>query len=504
MRKTTITPNRSTTYTLSWLAKAASALLFVSLFLVSCEEDINTVGFKPDRNRFKVRYVEIEIPSSVMLTGPVVTSNRGGDGRTPRLLAGSYTHPQFGKFNAETHIQFRPSNPNGILPSDAALESLVLNLTFDYYINTASTTITNPTFYVHELTDSLITEGLYYNNSVADYNPSPIGSTTYSIDPVYFNDRIVKNTSTDTTTRTINNLAITLDQTYADRLFQLAKSSTTAALSEDFSSFRKFRRIFKGLVVRSDADDRIVGFNPSYSATGNYRSRLLMYYRFTDTAGVPQRGRVEFSLYDGSISFSTIKADRSNSSLQGMDDVYIPFYPDGDNRFIQAGVPVVTKLDFSKFFSYTDTLKNVLINSAEISIDPVSVSAYPLPASLGLRLLNGKNEYVTGSDTIPTLYRGQIIADSDGYLVLSAISGQNEVVRPLVLSTTDNISTYKQDFTQYFQTLYSVTDKAQRLINYALVPVSPPQGKSVNSLVFDQQKLKLKLYFTTPSTSTKE
>jgi hypothetical protein len=484
------------------LAKIASTLLFISLFFFSCEEDINTVGFKPDRGRFRVRYAEIELPSSVMLTGPLVTSNFSGDSQTPRLLVGDYTDEKFGKINAEAYMQFRPSSVTA-LPSDAALESLELQLTFDYY-NYGSQNPAGIEFSVHELTDSLITESTYYNSSTTDYSPAIIGTASYYVDPVYFNDRAVKNLDPDTTKRTIDVLKIPLSQSYADKLFLSAKGNT-----DEFTSFRKFRRIFKGLAIKSNATNTIVGFNPSYSTTGNYRSRLIMYYRYADSStGASTRGKLEFYIYQdqsGSISYSKISADLSGSPLQSMDELYKSFYPDGDTRFLQAGNAVVTKFDLSQFFSYTDTISNVLINSAELVIDPVETSSYKLPDNIGVRILNVKNQFLTTSDTIPSEVNGQIVTDANGLLILGEASSSTSVsIRSLLLSQTDNINKYNQSFTRYFQSLYSISDKTKRPMQYALVPISPRPGRSVNRLVFNKNNFKLRLYFTTPTGSKKE
>jgi len=488
------------------LAKT-SLLFFVIVFLFSCEEDVNTVGFKPDRNRFRVRYAEIEIPSSVLLTGSVITSNIAGDNQTPRLLVGSYQDNKFGKVQAEAYIQFRPTAPTKVLPPDAVLESLTLSASLDYYYY-GSRDASTVNFSVHEIKDSLITEAKYFNNSIVDYNPASIGSVSKTIDPVAFDDTYTKNNDTDATNNVVDSLLIPINSSYANELFQLAKAilitpnastgkndTTTTA---NYYTFRKFRRIIKGLVVRSDASNKIVGFNPSYSATGVSRTKLVLRYRYKSGT---LSDKIEFSTYnDGSVSFSKIDADRTGSPLQSMDELYKPFYPDGDNRFIEAGTPVLTKLDFSKFFDYTDTITNLLINSAEITIDPDESTSYKMPDNLGFRILNAKNDFMKSTDTIPTLYAGQVVADAAGYLMLG---GGGSTLKTLVLTQTDNVYSYNQLFTGYFQTMYGIKDKSQRLTQYALIPVSPAIGKSVNRLVFNQNNVKLKLYFTTPASTEK-
>lgn len=531
MRKTIITPNRSTPFTQSLLAKS-SLLFFVIIILFSCEEDVNTVGFKPDRNSFRVRYAEIELPSSVLLGGAVVTSNVSG-GTTPRLLVGSYQDSKFGKVKSESFIQIRPAAPTQVLPADAAFETLTLYLSLDYYVY-GSRDASTVSFQVHEITDSLITEAKYNNTSITDYSSIILGSASKTIDPASFDDTFTKNNDADAANNVIDSLGISINpsSSFATDLFNLAKASvattstnsttgkvtTTYATTANYSNFKKFRRIIKGIALTSDASNKIVGFNPSFG-TGVYRSKMVMAYNYLDTvkasSTVNQRvsKKIEFSLYnDGSISYSKISADRAGSSLQSMDELFKPFYPDGDNRFISSGAPVITKFDISKFFAYTDTIKNLIINSAVITIDPDETTSYKMPDNIGFRILNAKNDYLKSTDTTFSLNAGYVVTDdagtalpanAAGYFMLGDLTASGGSIKNLALTQTDNVYSYNADLTRYLQTLYGFTDKSLRLQQYALIPISPNFGKSVNRLVFSKNNLKLKIYYTTPVAAEK-
>ena len=504
MRRTIITRNRFITYTQSWLVKASLLFFVLSFIFSSCEDNLNTIGFKPDENRFKVSFKEIELPSSVFIPGPVITSNHGGDGVTPRVLVGSYTDEKFGKVSSVGYLQFRPSSSNATLPASATLESLMLYLSFDYY-HYGSQDPTNMNFYVHELADSLITEQAYNSKSSIDYSSAIIGSATYGVNPGNFDENYIRNTDTDATNNVRDSISIRLNETYAEALFQLAKGNT-----EDFSVFRKFRRLFKGIAIRSDASNQMVGFDPSFSATGIPRSRFILNYNYTDAAGAAQKGKIEFATYAdpaglGTVSFSKIETDRTGTAFADVNDLYKEFYPDGDNRFIEAGDPITTKFDISNFFAFSDTLPNMLINSAELVIDPNETTDRNVPANLAVRPLNLKNRFLTGSDTLSTAYTGYIVSDKDGYLMLGEGSASNAIAKTLVLGQTDNVSNYKGSFTTYFQRLYSIrNDSVARLTYYALVPANPAFGKSVNRLIFNKNNLKLRIYYTIPSTKKEE
>jgi len=498
-----ITWNRFITFTQSWLAKT-SLLFFVSAFVFfSCGDDINTIGFKPDENRFKVSFREIELPSSVFIPGPVGTSNHGGDGLTPRVLVGNYTDEKFGKISSVGYIQIRPSSANTIVPADATFESLILYLSFDYY-HYGSQEASDMKFYVHELTDSLITELSYNPKSNIDYSFRELGSGSYGIDPPAFDERYARNTDTDDTNNLLDSLSINLDPIYGEALFQLAKANT-----EDYSTFRKFRRIFKGIAIRSDASNQLVGFNPSYVAAGISRSRIVLNYNYTD-AGTAQKGFIEFSTYAdptglGTVSFSKIEADRTGTAFDNINDLYKEFYPDGDNRFIEAGDPIATKFNISNFFTFSDTIPNMLINSAELVISPNDATNYPGPNSLTVRLISSKNKFLTSSDTLSSAYIGYVESDRDGYLILDEGNAQNPAPKTLHIEQTDNVSNYNGKFTNYFQRLYSSkNDSMPRIAQYALVPGDRGVGKSVNRLIFNKNNLKLRIYYTIPSTKKEE
>ena len=506
MRTTIITRNRFITFIQSWLVRASLLFFVASFIFFSCEDDLSTIGFKPDENRFKVSFTEIELPSSVFISGPVITSNHGGDGVVPRVLVGNYTDEKFGKISSVGYIQFRPSSANVTVPASATFESLMLYLSFDYY-HYGSQEPLNMNFYVHELADSLITEQAYNSKSNIDYSPTVLASAAYGINPTNFDENLIRNTDLDATNNVRDSISIRLNETYGEALFRMAKEGTN-----DYVVFKKFRRLFKGIAIRSDASNQMIGFNPSYSATGTARSRILLKYNYTDAAGAAQKGTLEFSTYadpadanSGTVSFSKIETDRTGTAFSNVNDLYKEFYPDGDNRFIEAGDPVLTKFDISNFFAFSDTIPNMLINSAELVIDPNEATNYAGPNSLAVRLMNSKNRFFTGSDTLSTAYVGYVESDKEGYLILGEGTAQNPAPKTLVLGKTDNVSNYLGKFTNYFQRLYSIrNDSVVRIAQYALMPKDPAAGKSVNRLIFNKNNLKLRIYYTIPSTKKEE
>jgi hypothetical protein len=481
----------------------SNLLFFLSLIILSCTEDPSTIGFKGPDSRFKVYYKEIDIPTSVIGTDSLITSNDLQlTNATKRLLVGTYTDDVFGVTKAETYTQFAPTKL--AFPKGSIVESVNLNLTFDYYYygdHTASV----QTFYIHELRDSLVSHQPYYFNSKVDYYPLPLGQVTRDVIPQSFEDLMGLNTDSDTKNNVIDTLTVTLDKSFGERLLAYSIDD-----SMSYRDINKFKRAFKGFAIRSDGNEKIVGFNPTYSSTGLFKSRLVVYIQYPDkTTGTMKKSFVEYYFFFGSSTrgvtgFSKIEVSRAGSDLQVLDNqLHKEIYPANDLRYVQAGTPVFTKLDFSNFAKFTDTLSNMIINSAELVLDPVQPQEFPLPSNLGFKVLTEKNRFRKATSAIPSYYSGLIVADNDGELVVGERLSASELSKKfnLILSqNTDGTFKYNEFFTGFFQRLYYYRSDNNRFLKYGLISSSPGMGKSVNRLVFNKDKLKLKLYYTLPTT----
>lgn len=508
MKRTTITRSRFTIYTRTWWVSAI--ILFFGAGLSSCEDDPSTIGFRDDTNRFKVIYKELDVPSSVLLVDSVSTFNNPAFTDTRRLLIGRQWDANFGLIETEAYTQFRPYNPTYTFPTGSLLDSAVLNLTLDYYYYGDQSVATQEIF-VHELTDSIITEQAYYFNSQVAYDPNPIGSSTISVNPTAFDTFLAANRDNDATNNRIDTISITLDkQRFAQNLFDAAVSS-----SSEYREFRSFRRQFKGLAIRSEGDQKIIGINPfnDSNPTALARSRIILYFRIPDPNNTGQflKRSIDFTLLSlGSgnsvMGFSSIDVDRQGTPLAGLEEFFKEFVPSNNMRYVQAGAAVVTKIDLSSFKAFTDTIPNFVVNSAELFI-AAEEQSLPLPRFLGLRVLKSNNRFRFGSEGIPTYYNGLFAVDNSGFLLLG------ERLNASVLSTNYNLelqqsstgtNTYQEYFTAFFQRLYSFRDEQVQFLNFALFPTSPEIGKSVNGFSFKADNIKLRLFYTIPSTTNQE
>ena len=123
---------------------------------------------------------------------------------------------------------------------------------------------------------------------------------------------------------------------------------------------------------------RLLGLAPTSAVTVHYHTAtddsLNMHLSFFSVA-----------------SFSQIKNDRSSSDLAGLTQYAQDFNPATDLRYIQSGTGVYTKLDFGKFFEFCDTIPNIVINSAQLSLGSVVDSDFARPSNLVLRILQSDN-----------------------------------------------------------------------------------------------------------------
>lgn len=519
MRKTIITLNRIITYIMNLWGRFAGSAFLALIFLIACQEDeTSRLGFKGPSNKFKVAYAEVPVTSSVMRIDSVLTFTDRTQSFS-RLLVGRYQDNQFGELRAEAYTQFGPIKPTVEISPSATLVSGYLILSFDFYQygDKASTT---STFTVHQLTDSIkpITDPTnelkknirgvpnyqpYYFNSTVPYDPSPIGSAVFSIDPSSFNqkfDDIVNNPS-KLSHKTIDTLRIQLNSTFTSSLFALAKSQTS-----DYKTLSRFRRIFKGLVIRPGAtDSKIVGFNPNIDSTKFTKSRIVLTYEEPDpnSSGTITK-RLEYSLYNtGLLGFSNISADRAATPLASLPGPDIEAELDG-NRYYQSGNPVVTKVNFSKFLNFADTIPNLIFNSVQLSIDVSDADNFSPPGGLRLRYLNSSNHFVNyysaidAEATLP-LY-SSMTYDEDGYFVIGQRINAQLVGTFFDLIYNSQDKRYTADLTDFFQTLYNIKDAEFRYTDFALVGSSPAIGRSVNRTIFNKNNVKLKIFYTTPST----
>ncbi len=385
MRRTTITQNRFTTSTRSWLGKTSSALLFFSLiFVASCKDNSTIIGFAKDP-RLEAHYVDIPLKPSVILFDGVLTRNLA-DSQTPRILIGKYNDPDFGNTEARGYSNFVPPSTVPEPTGFARLDKLELTLEFDLYYF-GSKAETNQHIKVYELRDTLLANRGYYSNSIIrstqDLGLPPLGEADFTISTSQFDNALVLNSDKDTTNNLHYSITIKLDTaTLGHNLLNDLINNQPV-----FENAQSLSGKYKGFSFVITQGDKILGIKPNFdSPVRSQNTRLSLYYTESGT-----QTKVDFLLYSqGNTSCSTFSTDRSTTSLNGIQP-FKDFVPLNNRYYVQSGTALITKLDLTDFYTYVDTLNNIVFNSAEVVMTN-NASQTP-PTKVLLRVLDSTNRF---------------------------------------------------------------------------------------------------------------
>ncbi len=427
------------------------------------------MGFKSEQSKVKVYYAEIPLETSVLLIDSLRTTNFTGE--TNRILAGSYADPVFGPTQAVAYTQYRPYNVNASLPVNAVFDSITFAIKVDFY-QYGSLGQTTLAFDIHEVTQELNLEDNYYFNSEVAITHTSLGSNTIKVNADFF-----KKEYEDTDTDSVITLKVKLDKNFGQRLFDAINPEDV-----NYTDFDLFKESFKGLAIVTQQADKIIGFAPS-----DLSSSITLHYH--DGA----EAKTASFVYSQCVTFSTITSDRSSTELSGLNQYFTDFDP-GLKRYIQGGSSIVTKLDLSKFYDYTDTLTNVIVNSAELEITGVEApSDLIAPPGLSLSMLRSNNRHAALASKQDSLtyvaFNGMLIIDNQSKFF--AAQGPGTI---LSIGHSNTTNAYSGLPTLFVQKLIDL--KSTRYPYWALRPLNPQPGKSVHRTVFPKDNIKLKIYYT--------
>lgn len=530
-----------------WAKRAG--LLFsaaVLIFLISCEDDSYLLGFK-GKTKFKGRYQELVFDgekSSVFLIDSVFTDqftiSSSPEPASYRFLVGNYFDPDFGNVSAHFYLQYLPNDaPNN--PSyfnrdkenigSIVLDSTTVQLMLDYYAYGPEVTIdevVNVYSLIKGSRDSLNFYDRYINSSELNYDPILVGqlgvkkfSRAYSgsskfrpidLTPIKFELQ----TDLGEGSRDTIMLQGKLDEEFAFRIFNWIATKGDSALVYD-SLINVFRKEFPGFAFFPTKNSRIIGVNP-----------LNGFSRFTFHYHTPSKDSVTTSLYFtpfpyvSSNGFTNITTTRSGD-LSGISVPQERFFPSSGQRYIQDGSGVVTELDMSEFYSFIDTLEDIVINSAEISMDvkafPSGMS--PVSSLFGIIMKNEGGKLVALDSTVEedfdkmTEFVGNVYTDLSNFGMATELSAAS----PFRLTYDNSSMQYRGFATLFFQRMFDNKDKPELNIEHiAFYPATAPIlkilyennntsypllksgiGNSVNRAVIKPGGIKLKLYYTVPN-----
>ena len=478
------------------------SLVTVALFFFNCQEDTSVLGFRNPNGKFKVNYVDIPLESSIYLRDSLRTSNYTYSGEVNRFLVGQYTDPVFGDVSASVFTQYFSANYQKI-GSTAAFDSATLELQFDFYAY-GSNSIFNQDITIYELDEEIKSDSLlyYHNDSSVPYTKQ-VGTKSFSIDPEAFKE-LANSNDRDS----VISIKVPLITSFGQRIFNSAVRYRDAVTKEDsaFVMYTEFVKQFKGIAIKPTNGDKIVGFSP----VGPGTKIVVHYHEATEDS-------LSFSMsMSGVIGFNQIQSDRSLSELSDVNVPYQEYQPDTENRYIESGVGLLTKLDLSNFFAFADTVDNIMVNSAEIVIEANDPGVYEPPSGLAVRVLKDNNRMKKFNSKDPQEV-SDVLAYS-GYLQLDAVSQgaivvENDSVlyandRSPLLQYNSSTNSYNAFLTLFFQQL-ALKDAKTKFKYFVLAPTTQSAStplaqnghKAVNRVVFSKDNIRLRIYYTKPTTN---
>lgn len=526
------------------LAKRAGLVLAASvLFLLSCDDDSFLLGIK-GKPRYQGAYHEIKFEgtrSSVLLLDSVVTDQYSLSTDPPpgvafpvagyRYMLGEYNDPEFGTVRSELFAQFQPSSSPAPYFNTAneplVLDSVTVQLLFDYYVYgpeedmSERIAVYEMSEAIYELADTLSVFARYFNYSTTLYSATPLAELSFDMKQLVYD--LANDAGRDSSFYLKGTIGSKLDDddapgwVFAKRLFLYVNSTGDSALVG--ANAREFRNQFYGLAFIPTQSNRILGFNPLHGT-----SQVTMHYQSTN----PARDSLTLSFYftpypySNANGFNNITTTRTGD-LAGLTEPYVPYSPPSGKRYIQDGSAVITELDLSDFYSFIDTIDNIIINSAELSVALIDPPAgIGPPASLYGRIMKETSDnkivpldMAVDEDSVKMIeFFSSVFTDLTSFVISSELSSQS----PLVLSYDRNSGKYSGYATMFFQKLFDNKDKPEYNIEHiGLYPATAPLyteipgrsstvpvlrtsvGNEVNRAVFNSSGIKLKLYYTIPN-----
>jgi len=463
-------------------------VLAVALFFFSCEDDTSIIGYKNPQQKFRVQHVEIPVESSVILMDSTVTDVADGSGF---VLAGEYFDPYMGNIAAQPFIQVS-TNSATKLHETAIYDSITVQFRLNFYAY-GFTGRRSFSYSVHELTDTLsLYKKRYYSTSSVNYASEAIGQVGITVD---YEDLDTLSLSGGQDTLLLEGK---LANTYGEHLFDLAKNNPDSVLHY----FAKFKQQVKGLTLVPDQPQGVLGLN---LASG--LSQLIVHYHtLTTTGAVDDTLKRVFGFNQSFLinsSFTQILNERGGTELASA----LPYEGfDPAQRYIQSGNRVMTKLDFSNFYNFADTVENIVINSAELIIDDVNDVDGVLPHSaLALRLMNADDRFIRSSSQADSteLVKYYVSKESNNnaqvYHVVADRS--NSPFDPAVVGYDRDDNKYSGFITLFAQSLFKnknddngINENRVKLLG--LYSISPEMNRSVTRTVFPKNNIKLRINYT--------
>ena len=481
-------------------ARRIGQLLLAAPFLFACKEDTSLLGFKNPNSKFKIRYVEIPIESTNYLVDSLSTSTYTPNG-VSQFFIGQYTDVALGKVTAIPQTRLLPLRRDTIHRT-SQFDSAFIELRYTFNAVGSTMSATDQTVEVFQLSEPLEYDSLpyYMNRSLKAIDTKVLGAATFSPDASKFSEQ---QEARDTLV-----LRIPIP-VYGLELFSDALAYSDGTDTDSVYYYPdKFVEKHKGISIQSVSGDKIFAF----SITDPFSKIAVYYHAPGDTVARTLGFTFSTNASSRMMAFNHIVSDRTGSEMDGISR-YQDFLTNNDVRYSQSGIGIITKLDFSNFFNFTDTIPkiisgsdsvpSIIINSAELVLSDIQKTAGYAPAlAYKLAVLRSNNRLApikTEADSASVLtYRGWLVPDNNvaRFPVMTPVG---DIASSAVLSYSSTNNNYSAFLSVFLQELSIATADKTQYTNYALVPASIRINNDISRFGVHKDNIKLRVYYTIPT-----
>lgn len=424
--------------------KSFGALVLGLFLFISCEENGSFGLNGDDVAPVEFSSTDISVTSSVVLLDSIRSSSAG------TLLVGNFQNATFGSIEGTGYNRLNLNRQSLFqVASQAILDSVRLNLTFNYQYDTSAMatnwglemfSLGRPvTDTVHITTDNIVVSSTLLASGELDIT---------KLDSLY---------------------AIDVDETWGNEIFELLRLEDPVVLNQE-----AFETFFRGVAFKA-----LPGVTPNVLGIEiSENSNITFYYREPSASGEIDRALAHVMSFHTVPNFYGLEIDRAGTPTAIIDQFGVEIEPASGKRYVQSGAGIVTKIDLSVLNDFIQTEPRI-VNLAEISVGPIDVlnDNLPPPPFLNLLITDEENTRIKDQGRFRTI-------QSDGN---NQIASSN----PVLLIYDAETRTYKGSITSYIQTYFSGQFRRNELMLY---PSNMTTG--VNGASFNPEDIKIKIIFS--------
>ena len=321
------------------------ATIFVSALLAISCEDPGRIGLiiNEDNGVISSHYQDVVLSSSMVQFDIRKTTG------TRILQAGQYYRTDFGRLTTKTYTQI--GIPTVDAPDEAATySSFKLSISFTSLNGSVPLNDEVQSIDIFQLAQEIDTTYDYTRLDELATNPTPLG--TWDVIP-NIND----------TLRTDSVYVIALDDAVGKDLFDRFKAGDP--IYNDNGAFVAY---FKGLALVPG------GNNIDIFQIDNNDFKLTINYTEKNSDGVDVER--DYDMRIRSFGFYHLDADIAGTPFSAISPDKTDFLTSDDYRYLQYGTLMAIRVDLNPVYLLMDTLENMIINKAELSLGLNSIKDY--------------------------------------------------------------------------------------------------------------------------------